>query len=117
MNNGDFNTILMRRLDCIENTLATKAGEYAGNGDRLHNFRTAARVMGSEMDEALWGMAMKHLVSVKDMIDAPDAPTKEMADEKLGDMINYLILLEAVWEEQRKRYVTVDDGKPEIVSK
>lgn len=96
-----FERVVQGRIGKIRATLAGKAREYAGGGDRLHNFKVAARIMGTTPAKALRGMFMKHLVSVFDIIDGGQANTSAMVDEKLGDCINYLILLEAVLREER----------------
>lgn len=96
MNTKTFNDILLKRLEKINNTLAAKSKEYAHGDERLHNFKTAARIKGETPAQALWGMAVKHLVSVDDLVQGRLEPTAKMVDEKVGDMINYLILLEAV---------------------
>ena len=96
-----FEELLQNRIEKIKTVLGKKADEYAQNGDRLFNFRQAARINGIPMTESLWGMGTKHLVSVQDLIYGRLENTKEMADEKIGDMINYLILLEAVLTENR----------------
>jgi len=101
MTAGDFQTLLENRLKEIEAVLGQKAGEYAQNGDRLFNFRQAARTNNTTMAEALWGMATKHLVSVQDLVYGRLEPTEETVDEKCLDTINYLILLMAVFEEER----------------
>lgn len=101
-----FNTVLDAQLDRIRAMLGTKAGEYATDGDRLANFKTAAALQGITPEEALRGMMAKHTVSINDMIKAGD-PTRfsmEQWDEKITDNINYLILLRALVEE------TCDDG-------
>ena len=97
MKNAEFDKILEARLWKIKDTLSSKAKEYATDGDRLHNFKASARLNGETVPEALWGMATKHLVSVLDMVKGRTAPTEAMVNEKVGDMINYLILLEAVF--------------------
>jgi hypothetical protein len=96
-----FAKILDARLAQIQTVLGHKAGEYAQGGDRLHNFRLAARVHGVSMQEALWGMALKHLISVMDLVAGRLPASKATVDEKVGDLINYLILLEAVFAEGR----------------
>jgi len=102
----DFNVILQSRLSCIQSTLAGKAKEYAGGGDRLHNFKVAARISGKSPEEALQGMMLKHLVSVFDLIEDRLENTSAMVNEKIGDTINYLILLEAVLAEARVEALT-----------
>ena len=94
-----FNEILEKRILSIKSILGNKAKEYAMGGDRLHNFKVAARVKNESPEKALWGMAIKHLVCIIDMVDGELEATAPMVDEKIGDMINYLILLEALMKE------------------
>jgi len=101
MKTEKFDVIIQERLKKIEQILVNKAKEYSQAGDRLHNFKVAGRIQGITPKEALWGMAVKHMVNVEDFIKGRLAPTKEMVDEKIGDLINYLILLEAVLTEER----------------
>lgn len=99
MNNTQFETILTARLESIRATLGSKAKEYA-IGDRLYNFKRAAEIGRTTPAKALAGMMMKHLVSVIDLIEGSTEPTEYMVNEKIGDAINYLILLEAVFKEK-----------------
>jgi len=100
MKTKEFDKILTNRLAQIKQILGSKAEEYAQDNDRLHNFKVAATMNQTTPAIALWGMATKHLVSVTDLINGKLSPSNEMIDEKVGDMINYLILLEAVLKEQ-----------------
>ncbi|MGD1831013.1 MAG: hypothetical protein ACPKM1_15740 [Spirochaetaceae bacterium] len=99
MDDKTFNSLVHRRILQIQSTLTTKGKEY-GQKDRLHNFKVAARIDEVEPEVAAWGMAKKHLVSVMDMIEGRQIPTRSMIDEKVGDMINYLILIEALLNEK-----------------
>ena len=104
MNNTDFETVVVGRLAKIQLVMANKAVESSSDRDRLHDFKVAARISGSTPEKALWGMAMKHLVSVTDILDAVEGgrvPAPALVDEKLGDMINYLILLETLLVERQ----------------
>lgn len=100
MNAQRFEEILAKRQSAIEATLAHKSKEY-GLGDRLHNFKVAAAMQGTTPENALLGMLAKHLVSVVDLCQGRLTNTEQMANEKIGDAINYLILLEAVLDERR----------------
>lgn len=42
MTNENFETMLNDTFDKIKSVLLAKAGEYAADGDRLHNFKRAA---------------------------------------------------------------------------
>jgi len=99
MNTKDFNNIVNNRTKLINNVLASKAKEYA-IGDRLYNFKRAAEIQRTTPKKALLGMLAKHLVSVIDIIEDSIPATEHLIEEKLGDAINYLILLEALLKEE-----------------
>lgn len=98
MNTEQFKTILESRLSSIKQVLDNKAKEYA-IGDRLYNFKRSAEISRTTPQQALAGMFMKHLVSVLDLVEGSISPTEHMINEKVGDAINYLILLEAILKE------------------
>ena len=104
MNTQEFNAVVERRIVLIKNVLAGKAAEYSSAIDSLHNFKVAARLAKIPItpEKALFGMLRKHLTSIIDMVDdtAEDKyASKALRDEKIGDTINYMILLEALFDE------------------
>lgn len=113
MNTERFAEVLEETLNkCVE-TLGAKANEYATE-DRLHNFKIAAEMQNCEPITALAGMMAKHTVSVYDLIQKVEnglVVTEEMWNEKIGDHINYLILLKALVTEKFDRYKDVDNGR------
>lgn len=100
VSNAFSDAIVDARIASIRSLLLVKGAEYSpGDGDRLHNFNRAAAVVGTTPESALVGMWVKHLVSVLDLVDGigrGELPTTARVDEKLGDTINYAILLEAM---------------------
>lgn len=103
MNNEDFTRNIQGRFAQSEETLIKKAKEYATDVDRLHTFKVAAELQGMTVREALGGMMAKHVVSVYDLIRQPELASPEVWDEKLGDNLNYLLLLSAVVEDERSQ--------------
>ncbi len=102
MTSEEFNHLVHDRTDKIKQILASKAAEYA-RGDRLSNFKRAAAMMQVTPERALLGMMAKHWVSLLDMVDDLDAEkinSHGKWDEKIGDSINYLILLEGLMLER-----------------
>jgi len=98
MKEQEFQEVLQQRLKKIEQTLGQKAKEYAAEGDKLHNFNVGARITGQTREKVLWGFALKHYISFLDILENLDKgklPTEAMVDEKIGDLINYLVLVEA----------------------
>lgn len=96
-----FNEIIEKRIEKCKEVLINKAAEYATE-DRLHNFKTAAGLQSCSPVKALGGMMCKHTVSVYDLIkdfEAGKETSLDMWEEKIGDSINYLLLLTALIEE------------------
>ena len=101
MNTETFNKIIREQIERCENTLCQKADEYATE-DRLHNFKVAAGLQDCLPTTALAGMMAKHTVSVYDMIRGLEEGKSypiELWNEKIGDSINYLLLLAAAVRE------------------
>lgn len=99
MNTVEFDKIVKNRMSQIEQTLTSKSIEYSTE-DRLHSFKAAARIDNITPKRALWGMFMKHFVSIQDMVFNVREPNLAMIDEKIGDAINYLVLAEAIMKEE-----------------
>ncbi len=92
----DFNKEFERFFEELVQRVQAKQIEYARNGDPFHNFNSVASVRNELPESALLGMAMKHIVSMFDMVDDIKAgyyPDSKIADEKLGDIIVYMGLL------------------------
>lgn len=83
--------------------LFEKHTEYATE-DHFHNFNVAAALQGITPQQALVGMMDKHVVSVHDLVN-DYAEGKEISPEKwlekIGDNINYLLILWAMVNLQR----------------
>lgn len=103
MNTEEFeNIVLSNRLFLTEKTLGAKADEYA-RGDRLSNFKKAGQLMNCTPERALFGFVAKHIIALSDFIEDLEKgknQTPERWIEKTGDIINYMILLEALLVER-----------------
>ena len=118
MNAKDFDKIVADRMDWCEQTLLAKGEEYSREGDRLWNFKSAGRKLNCHPAQALAGMEVKHDVSIDDIIDGLAqgvVPPKEMVAEKIGDSINYLLLLEGLIEEERAKREEVPEMNAEVM--
>lgn len=104
MNVKKFNRVLEVRIGKTRAVLDSKNKEYASDTDKLHNFKRAGNMLQCSPEKALVGMMVKHTISILDIVDKindkKEYPTKEMIEEKIGDNINYLILLEALIKEK-----------------
>lgn len=102
MTDDEFGKILDWRLARVREVLGLKAAEYATDADRLHNFKRSAAVMGRTRFEACVAFMTKHVTSVYDLVDKKargEHVSDDLVAEKVGDAINYLILLEALFYE------------------
>ena len=97
MTKEEFSEYLDKRLQRIKNTLDNKGNEYANTENVFINFERSAAIRDKNTkEEVMLDYAMKHLVSVIDIIDNPTkAVNSKLIEEKFGDLINYLILIEA----------------------
>lgn len=96
----NFDQIIEKRCEAIKETLTLKALEYATDKSRFHNFEVAAKRRDTTPEDALMGMKVKHDVSVDDLVEwaknNPEKLTIYIINEKIGDSINYLVLLEGL---------------------
>ena len=93
-----FNALIQEQLDHSFTVLTQKGKEYSLTADRLDHFKDAAVDQGSTLEQALWGMASKHIASISSMCKN-GAVDLALWREKITDSINYLLLLWAVVNE------------------
>lgn len=96
MKDEQFNASIDYTLTAANNMLTRKSSGYSKQDDRLHNFRVAAALNGCTMEQALWGMLTKHIISIRDMVLSGESYSDDVWDEKVGDAINYLAILKAI---------------------
>jgi len=100
-----FVTLLKEILKGAEETLLKKEVDYGESTDALSTFNKTAQLNSESPVASLWGMASKHLTSVLGIINdikhTGIIPSEEYVSEKVGDLRNYLILLEIVLHQER----------------
>lgn len=96
MTTPDFNKVVEDQLDRIRNVLVKKAAEYNLDADRLSVFKHAAALSEETPEQALYGMMLKHIISVTDMVNSKQVYSEELWNEKITDICNYLILLQGL---------------------
>ena len=101
----EFDSVVDHRIQRIRDTLITKGNEYQnGSDDVFHNFKVAGRMRGISPEQALDGMLLKHLVSMQDIVGNTTyctyKPDLNLVNEKIGDIINYYLLLEGLLTER-----------------
>jgi hypothetical protein len=93
---SEFELLLDAQLAAVRSTLAAKREEYAPGDDVLANFARGAAIAEESPARYLWCCLSKHLASLAEMTKEPTAYDATRWREKVGDAVNYLLLLEAM---------------------
>jgi len=112
MTREEFSKRVEKRIDLVRQTLLTKHKEYAKDDNVFRNFDEAAGGLSlhSTSAEVLWSYMTKHLVSIKDIVSDNVPVDNAIVSEKIGDVINYLILLEAMLNEKCERHCKLKEA-------
>lgn len=103
MSPEDFEKSVKDVLDKVSSVMFKKNVEYSRDGNRMHNFEAAGRILNCSPAQVLLGMKVKHDVSILDIVkDIDDGryPSESLLDEKIVDSINYLLILRALLIEE-----------------
>jgi uridine kinase len=105
MNTAEFNKVIEKRIDLIKLIMLSKGKEYSTDSDKFHNFKQSVGISFHTCPEKIaWEFATKHFQSIKDTLDSVDNGavnfTDKYIEEKIGDAINYLILIEGMLKER-----------------
>lgn len=112
MTREDFSRRVEKRIDLVRQSLLTKHKEYAKDDNVFKNFDEAAGGLSlhGTSSEVLWSYMTKHLVSIKDIVADKKPVDASVVSEKIGDVINYLILLEAMLNQQGERHCKLKEA-------
>lgn len=98
MNSANFEKNSKQLLGYCWNLLFTKASEYANDDDRLANFKQITSMMQTNPAQVAFWYDLKHIASLAKIvqeIDQGKIPTREYLLEKMGDYLNYGMLIYA----------------------
>ena len=97
MTRKEFEASFQVSLRKSHEILVVKAKEYSRpDGDRLNQFHRAAAAQDINPVQALVGMMTKHYTSICDYAKNPYEYDEKKWDEKIVDLRNYTILLDAL---------------------
>lgn len=107
MNNfspDEFSKVVSQTIDQITKLSTLKGGEYAGDNDRLANFRRNAISLQLHMEQVWAIYAAKHwdaiMQYVQDLATGKKRERLEPLEGRLDDLIVYLILLKCILQER-----------------
>jgi len=98
----DFDILVNKRLAECKKTLTAKTGIYASKKDRLHNFKIGAALVRQTPEQYAMALATKHIVAIADKLVNKEVMSPDFVIEKMGDVINYMLLIEALNQEKLK---------------
>lgn len=101
MDHTEFKETTVETLRMVNALLEQKGREYATDDDRFHNFVVGQEIAKSMFPEikpsqVAFMFALKHIVSIMDMLKMDVSFTEERINEKINDTIVYLILIKAM---------------------
>lgn len=101
-------------FDHIDVLMKTKGAEYSTEVNRFENFIDTGRMEKETPEKALWGMMIKHWVSVRKFVRELITPQRRSYRtwcEKIDDIITYLILLKAMIRRRTHIEQVIDAGQ------
>lgn len=120
---ADFQILLDETIAEIKRLSTVKGGEYAGDTDRLANFRRNGERLNLPM-EAIWGIYIsKHWDAImqytQDYIHGKERSRAESMEGRFDDLIVYAILGKAILRERerRKKQETLEFSEPVLICK
>ena len=103
MTSKEFKEVVEEQLEYCKNLLFKKNEEYVTTDDVFENFRTGANMLGTDIKNTLLGYLTKHLVSIISMIKDDKQYDIDKWNEKIGDSINYFLLLKGMVVEEHNK--------------
>ena len=101
---SDYNELVRRTVENIVRLSKEKGGEYAGDVDRLLNFRRNAERIGLNMESIWHTYCAKHWDAieqyVRDLNEGKTRTRSESISGRADDIIVYMILFKAIVEER-----------------
>lgn len=97
----DFNSLLKIKHEEEEKLLSSKGQEYTiGDFDRLIAFKEIARQIGITPKQVCMVFMTKHFFSLCNYVSDKSKPTTEQLSDRVTDLRNYALFLEALDEDE-----------------
>lgn len=93
----EFFTNRMKEL-CL-----SKGDDYAGQSDRLANFKDAGTISGSGAAQNCFNLMATKMARLKQLLSSGKTPNNESIQDSLIDLANYSFLLDSLlWEKDQE---------------
>jgi hypothetical protein len=114
MTNDEFEEVMRAVFAACIKISQAKGHDYTkGSEDALANFKGAGKDIGLDPMQVCWVFMNKHYQAITNYVRTGGQSESEPIDERIKDLINYLVLFQALIIERRKD--AMDDPIPEVV--
>ena len=101
MNRQRLEQIFENRIAECRETMGMKGKVYATDENRLSNFYAGAELAKLTPQQYAFSLVSKHIIALRDKINADEPMSDEFITEKMGDIINYMVLIEGLEREDK----------------
>lgn len=91
----------------MRNTLVSKADDYAGQEDRLRNFKQVAELSGTGWQQAAFVHISTKVSRISNLLSSGVAPSNESLEDSILDLANYTVLMHMLGLELEAQKTTV----------
>ena len=109
MKPSEFTDILIRMMREEQQCMQSKGADYAGNNDRLNNFKEVGRMTGLSPIQVWAVYFLKHVEAIMTYVKTGSI-SSEPIESRIMDARNYLALFRGLVEEDRGKPSTYTVG-------
>ena len=103
MTKKEFEQVMSAVFDSCATVSDAKGHDYTkGSEDALANFKGVGKDIGIDPMQACWIFMNKHYQAITNYVRTGGQSESEPIDERIKDLINYLVLFQALIIERRK---------------
>jgi hypothetical protein len=112
MSNKDFYELMKSLFTKCEEIARKKGADYTkGSADALANFKEGGSAIDVDPIDVCWIFTNKHWQAITNYVKTEGQSESEPIDERIKDMINYLVLMYGIIVEKREQDKLVEDYK------
>jgi hypothetical protein len=112
MSNKDFYELMKALFAKCEEIARKKGADYTkGSVDALANFKEGGAAINVDALDVCWIFTNKHWQAITNYVKTEGQSESEPIDERIKDMINYLVLMHGIIVEKREQAKLTQDYK------
>jgi hypothetical protein len=97
MTNSEFYTLMDRMFNDARNIAKVKGNDYTkGSNDALANFKEGGKDIDIDPIKVCWIFMNKHYQAITNYVKTNGQSESEPISERIKDLINYLVLMQAI---------------------